>query len=462
MRSTAATGGLWDGMPSRGPLAQVRRFPVTAALAAAMLGVYGLQLALGGSDEAAVRLGALRADRAMEHHELYRLFAAAWLHHGPIHLLFDVAAFAQLASLVEFVWGGKRLFVIYLATGLVGALAAVALGPWGVPAYGASAGVLGLAGLLMASRWVGEPTLRLFLQEALGRRLTVAVFFTFAVGLVLEVSLPDVVSGWAHLGGFVAGTVLAFSVQEQRAGRELYTLLAGLMAAALTVSAGAVAWHGDRALATHHHDMAQVLLARVSADPGSYAAYLDLLPMYDHFVAAGERDEGLVRFAEQVGQLTSPALLSSMAGRLYLDADAGEPKPEALQAVLERWLELEPHDPFALNAMAWHLVTRPDEAHRDPARAVELAAKSLRRVPDQFDFSMPERVAMLVVGGEAPSPRAVRASNLDTLAEALLQVGRVDEALEVQRESVQIATELELSELEEMQRRLERIEAAGG
>jgi rhomboid protease GluP len=445
-----------------GALRLAKRFPTTVALAAAMVGMYGLQLALGGGEEAAVRLGALRADRVMEHHELYRLVAASWLHHGPVHLAINVAAFAQLGSLVEYVWGGLRMAVIFLATSLVAAVAACAFGPYGLPTYGASGGVLGLAGLAIAARWVGDPSLRLWLQEAVGRRLTVGVAFTFVAGLLLEVGLPDVVSGWGHVGGFVAGLVLAFSVREPSSGRELFRLLGAVSVAGLLATTMGVAWHGPVALGTHHQDMARVLLTRASARPDTYGAYLDLVPMLDHYTEAGQSAEGNARFAEQVGAMQELRLVRGLVGRLYYDAEVNEhDRPEALQIALERWLELRPHDPEVLNAVAWHLVTRPDVSRRDPARAVGLAEKALRRVPPERPKAWYARGLDVLTGVDPSGPRPMRASTLDTLAEALLQEGRVEEALEAQRESVQIATELELSELDAMRTRLERIEEAG-
>jgi len=441
----------------------VKRFPTTTALAAAMVGVYGLQLALGGDEEAAVRLGAMRADRVMEHHELYRLVAASWLHHGVLHLAVNLLAFLQVASLVEYVWGGLRMAVIYLAAGLVAALAACALGPYGVPTYGASGGVLGLAGLAMAGRWAGDPSMRLWLQEAVGRRLTVAVVSTFVIGLLLEVALPDVVSGWGHVGGFVAGLILAFSVPEASSGRELFRLLGATAVSGLLASALAVGWHGNVALGTHHQDMARVLLTRASAQPNTYGAYLDLVPMLDHYVDAGQADEGHARFADQVATMQDLRLVRGLVGRLYFDTEVNEePRPEALHIALERWLALRPHDPEVLNAVAWHLVTRPDVASRDPERAVKLADKALRRIPPEQRKAWYSKGLETVAGPSASAPRPMRASTLDTLAEALLQDGRIEEALEAQRESVEIATELDLSELETMRTRLARIEAAAG
>jgi len=433
------------------------------AVASGMLAVYGLQLWIGGEVDAAVRLGALRADRVLEHHELYRLLASAWLHHGPLHLLINLLAFLQLASLVEYVWGGLRMAVIYVATGLAGAVVACTLGPYGFPTYGASAGVMGLAGLVMASRWVGDPSLKLFLQEAVGRRLTIAVATVFVAGLLLEMFLPDTVSGWGHVGGFVAGLILSFSVPEPSTGRELFRLLGGITATGLAATVVAVALHGGVAMSTHHADMARLLLTRASASPDSYVAYVDVIPMLDHYREAGVEEEGLARFEEQVAAMQDVRFVRGLVGHLYYDAETeGLMRPAALQIALDRWLELRPHDPEVLNAVAWHLVTRSDEGARDPGRAVELADKALRRIPGEQPSGWFGRGLATVVGPDPSAPRPMRASTLDTLAEALLQAGRVDEALEAQRESVSIATELNMDQLAEMEDRLRRIEEASG
>src|SRR5690606_6253704 len=106
-------------------------------------------------------------------------------------------------------------------------------------------------------------------------------------------------------------------------------------------------------------------------------------------------------------------------------------------------VELAPDEPLALNALAWSLVTRAAD-RRDPARAEALARRALASLGEPGD----------------KSGRQQRAAFLDTHAEALLQLGRLSEALAAQREAVALAEEVRLGELPAMRERLGRIEAA--
>jgi membrane associated rhomboid family serine protease len=421
----------------------VRRFPVTLLLCLVLLACFGAQVAAGGgSDEAvALRLGALRSDRLVDHGEYFRLFTASWLHHGPWHLALNIAALLQLGSLVEYVWGGARLLAFYLLTSLAALLAAAAFGTYGVPVYGASGGLLGLAGLLMAARYIGAPTLRMFLVEVLGRRLTFGVLATFFLGVVLEMLYP-MVSSWGHIGGFLCGVGLAFAVPEAHSERTTVRVLLGALSAALVAASLWMGVAGSNAVPTMHADMATLARDRISRAPGGVLAAIDIPDMLDHAEAAGTLELGHQVLQEQLEFVDEPVYLQIMLRRFFED----DHRAVATQMCLDRWLALEPHDPMILNAAAWHLLTRPDAAARDTERAVAMSRKSLRRILDP----------------SSDDGRSQRAAFLDTLGEGLLQAGELDEAVTVQSESAALARELGLDDLAEIEARLVRIREAAG
>ena len=247
------------------------------------------------------------------------------------------------------------------------------------------------------------------------------------------------VDNLGHLGGFMAGLAMAFALPESDAGGAPARVgWVGLVLLHLG-AAGWCAAAGDDALATLDHDTAVQLQRAVERDRGGARAGVLLANMVERYAAAGEAERGAEVYRRELSRLDEQGVQLLIAS--FWEQPAREVE---LEAALERWLQLAPHDPLPLNAAAWFWVTRSDVARRDPARAEQLSRKSLRRI-------------------EAPSSNeglAQRAAFLDTLAEALLQLGRHEEALAAQQEAVQLAREHGLDELAEMEARLERAEAA--
>lgn len=111
-------------------------------------------------------------------------------------------------------------------------------------------------------------------------------------------------------------------------------------------------------------------------------------------ITAAKKLAGLPRRKASPGVLLSAARAAQTAGRF---AEATRKYEEAV--------ELQPEDPTLLNGYAWFLVTVEDKKHRNPKRAVEIA----RRAVELTD----ERSGHI----------------LDTLAEALHQAGKLEEAV---------------------------------
>jgi len=137
--------------------------------------------------------------------------------------------------------------------------------------------------------------------------------------------------------------------------------------------------------------------------------------------AEGQADVALKR-TRAVAQASSRG---TWLGQLGIALGHGGCDREA-RVLFVRWLDLEPEDPAALNALAWHLVTTRHFRARDPKRALELSQASLR----------------LIKAPSSQTGRLQRAAYLDTLAETLFQLGRLDEALRYQREAVALLEEL--------------------
>jgi membrane associated rhomboid family serine protease len=425
----------------------VSRFPGTLGVLTITLLIFALEHGFGGATDlrAQIRLGAMRVDRVAEHAEVWRLVTSMFLHHGIIHLLINTFALVQLGPLVESLWGTRRFLTFFVACGIAGSLASAAFTPSGYAgSVGASGALMGLAGLLLGTRAFGEENVREFLGDLLGRRLLQGVLLTLGLGFGLWLVLP-VVDNWSHVGGLVCGFALALAHPDPVERNDLQTSMGfSVTLLVLSLSWGACAVQGARAWDTLEVDTARMLSVRASANPGGLASLPVLPEMLDWYDQADLPEEGLDRYTRAVRAYDDPLYLRQLVGMLALQQEeTGAERDQHMMVTLERWLEVAPDDPDALNATAWHLVTRQHEEWRDPARAEPLSRESLRRIPEP----------------DSHEGKRARSAYLDTLGEILFQQGRYAEARETQLEAVALAKETELPDLGELEARLYKIEA---
>ena len=142
------------------------------------------------------------------------LVSYAFLHGSAEHVIYNMLALWIFAALVAELIGHRWMFGIFLVTAVAGAIFHVALNAHELnPMLGASGAVMGFEGfyLGMAMRWQlpaphiwpmarPVPPLQLAVLGVIG------VYFDFSA--VMSKS-PSHVAYGAHLGGFVAGLVLA-------------------------------------------------------------------------------------------------------------------------------------------------------------------------------------------------------------------------------------------------------------
>jgi membrane associated rhomboid family serine protease len=133
----------------------------------------------------------------------YRLISSAFLHAGPIHLLFNMLALWWFGRSLEYVLGPGRYLGLYLASALAGAAGALLLSP-DTPTVGASGAVFGIlgAGLVLERR-------RIYVFG--GSALAIVV-----INLILTFTISSISIG-GHLGGLFGG--IACMLLLQRFGR---------------------------------------------------------------------------------------------------------------------------------------------------------------------------------------------------------------------------------------------------
>ncbi|MGB6667767.1 MAG: rhomboid family intramembrane serine protease, partial [Candidatus Acidiferrum sp.] len=185
--------------------------PVTTALLIAnflMLGVSWLAFAAAGKGggltilwglggEPQYRLGASFGPAIFYGHEWWRLVTAQFLHGGLIHIGFNMMVLMQIGPAIEEVYGSARYLFLYIVTGAFGYVLSSITGHFSL---GASAGLLGLIGLMLAitSKRGGSQ------MRELRSRIITSLVILFAIGFTGFMAMDN----WAHGGGLAAGFLL--------------------------------------------------------------------------------------------------------------------------------------------------------------------------------------------------------------------------------------------------------------
>ena len=204
---------------------------VTQALIAINVGVYLLELVLGGQIngtgnsiyENGVLFGPVVADG-----EWWRLGTAMFLHYGPLHLGMNMLVLWILGQGVEEYFGHLRYALVYLAAGLAGSAGALIWSPNAltVGASGAIWGIMGAALVLERRR------IYVFGGQAMG---------LLVLNLVITFLIPGVSIG-GHLGGLAGGALATLALTSLRRTPALATLsVAAIGAAAVVVALVSVA-----------------------------------------------------------------------------------------------------------------------------------------------------------------------------------------------------------------------------
>lgn len=199
-------------MQSRTPLPgrTTRITPVVLTLIIINVAMFGLEIALGGSENWLTlhRLGQLETSALFFNHQYWRLLTALFLHYGYIHLLFNIYALYVLGPALERSIGALRFLACYLLAGLGAGLGVVTLYALGLtPAQsvvGASGSIMGVvgawAGLLLRNR-----------RAPLAKRRLQSILIIVAIQMAFDLSTPQISMG-AHICGLLSGFVLGLIV----------------------------------------------------------------------------------------------------------------------------------------------------------------------------------------------------------------------------------------------------------
>lgn len=207
VRSQTPLGGWRKEDGEMGELAEFwkARQPVTLCIVAANIIVFLVLSFLGDTTDAQFMAlhGAVYAPFILSHGEYYTLFTSMFLHFGVEHLFYNMLVLVFLGDTLEKMAGKVRFLFIYLAGGILGNVVSllydIYTDNYAVSA-GASGAVFAVIGALVWCVILNKGRI----QDYSGKRLL------FMACLVLLQGFGSAgIDNTAHLGGFLAGFILA-------------------------------------------------------------------------------------------------------------------------------------------------------------------------------------------------------------------------------------------------------------
>jgi membrane associated rhomboid family serine protease len=243
--------------PGRALRLRLRRSPVTVGLIGVCLGVFVATLgvcigraadgprvllesltSLGMCREALVWGGALELARVWLDGEWWRVGTTGLQHGSWLHVLLNTWSLWVVGEWAEATWGHARLLLLFVVSSTVGCLAS--LGWAEAPmVVGASAGVLGIAGALLAGRLLGRGEVARRLSPISARGLGITLAVLLAIGF-----LVPIIAQAGHIGGLAVGALLgaAWADSRRRARRVLGWVAVAAGALALVWTAREPSW----------------------------------------------------------------------------------------------------------------------------------------------------------------------------------------------------------------------------
>jgi rhomboid protease GluP len=150
----------------------------------------------------------LLVPQAVDAGEWWRLLTPIVLHGGFLHIFLNSYVLYIFGPNVEQAFGTVRFVVLYVVAGFMGSVLSYVIPPDN-PSLGASGAIFGLAGVLFV--YLFRRRRSTFIREYL-RSITTFIVANLIIGFVLS----SFIDNWAHLGGLIAGALLAFGFDARR------------------------------------------------------------------------------------------------------------------------------------------------------------------------------------------------------------------------------------------------------
>jgi membrane associated rhomboid family serine protease len=159
---------------------------------------------LGPSASTLITLGALDANLIAQENEWWRFITPWFLSGGIIHWLLNIVSMIILGRMLERAHGSLKVAGIWCVAALCGTVTSALFLQ---PSVGASGGIFGMVGAVLADIWINwhilyDPTI--MPGEPRSKCASVTVLAVEAVFLII-VGLTPFIDNYAHLGGFFGG-----------------------------------------------------------------------------------------------------------------------------------------------------------------------------------------------------------------------------------------------------------------
>src|SRR5436190_534133 len=171
-----------------------------------------MEFAGGSMNETTMFAFGVKSNFEINNGEIWRFVTPIFLHFGLLHIAFNSYALWIVGPQVEKLYGASRFLFLYVMTGIAGVAASYLYHP-DSPSAGASGAIFGLFGVLLVFSFKYRKTIPAFFSKALGK----GILLTVGINLVIGYMIPQVDNS-AHLGGLIAGGLLAAVVPFQKPG----------------------------------------------------------------------------------------------------------------------------------------------------------------------------------------------------------------------------------------------------
>src|SRR5437588_8953370 len=179
------------------------------------IAVFLLIAVAGGSGNALTLMAfGVKSNQEIAQGQWWRLVTPMFIHIGLLHLFFNSYALWIVGPQVEKLYGSARFIILYVLTGVAGVYGSYSYHPYTISA-GASGAIFGLFGVLLVFGIRYRDSIPPFFKRAVGT----GVLPVIVINLIIGFTIPQIDNS-AHLGGLIAGAVLAGVVPFQKPGAE--------------------------------------------------------------------------------------------------------------------------------------------------------------------------------------------------------------------------------------------------
>ena len=188
---------------------------MTRAFLAINIIVFLLMAFAGGStNQTTLMAFGVKSNAEIAQGQWWRFVTPIFIHIGLLHLLFNSYALWIVGPQVEKLYGSASFVVLYVLTGIAGVAGSYFYHPYSISA-GASGAIFGLFGVLLVFGLRYRDAIPHDFKRAVGT----GVLPVIVINLIIGFTIPAIDNS-AHIGGLLAGAVLALLVPFLKPGTD--------------------------------------------------------------------------------------------------------------------------------------------------------------------------------------------------------------------------------------------------